>query len=239
MHPVGRRDEGIPPYASPSVPRRRGRAKLGTSQQSLERRSRAWNVARFSRVGMFLARRDALGAPRTPRHIRPERFGEFAACTNLPDLLSYLSPMPPGRPEAVPYGGDGAQCEYPWRCLNPTPRRRDPSSAVPPQDDNTGCRPVTSVGEKLAPPGCPPCRKRGVPQCSHWGGGDTSFVSAVGAAFGRLKLSTKCRQLEKPKWKLPKKFPFWHRLNVKGGIPSPLHNPPMRVQACRTGLSTV
>ena len=47
------------------------------------------------------------------------------------------------------------------------------------------------------------------------------------------QLSTKCRQLEKPKWKLPKKFPFWHRLNVKGGIPSPspLHNPPMRVQA--------
>ena len=25
MHPVGRRDEGIPPYASPSVSRRRGR----------------------------------------------------------------------------------------------------------------------------------------------------------------------------------------------------------------------
>ncbi len=46
-----------------------------------------------------------------------------------------------------------------------------------------------------------------------------------------IKLSTKCRQLEPPKWKLPKKFPFWHRLNVKGGIPSPLHNPPMRVQA--------
>ena len=53
------------------------------------------------------------------------------------------------------------------------------------------------------------------------------------ATKGRPKLSTKCRQLEPPKWKLPKKFPFWHRLNVKGGIPSPspLHNPPMRVQA--------
>ena len=44
----------------------RGRAELGTSQQSLERRSIAWNVTRFSRVGMFLARRDALGGPRTP-----------------------------------------------------------------------------------------------------------------------------------------------------------------------------
>ena len=46
-----------------SCPCRRGRAKLGTSQQSLERRSRVWNVTRFSRVGMFLARRDALGGP--------------------------------------------------------------------------------------------------------------------------------------------------------------------------------
>ena len=46
-----------------SCPRRRGRAKLGTSQQSLERRSRVWNVTRFSRVGMFLARRVALGGP--------------------------------------------------------------------------------------------------------------------------------------------------------------------------------
>ena len=118
MHPVGRRDEGIPPYASPSVPRHRGALR-------------------------------PCGRPCTPRHIRPERFGEFAACTNLPDLLSYCSPMPPGRPEAVPYGGDGAQCEYPWRCLNPTPRRRDPSSGPPPQDDNTGWCPVTAVGEGL------------------------------------------------------------------------------------------
>ncbi len=46
-----------------------------------------------------------------------------------------------------------------------------------------------------------------------------------------LKLSTKCRQLETQKWELPKKFPFLRGLNVKGGIPSPLHNPPMRVQA--------
>ena len=52
---------------------------------------------------------------------------------------------------------------------------------------------------------------------------------------GLLKLSTKCRQLETPKWELPIKFPFWHGLNVKGGIPSPLHNPPMHVQALPHG----
>ena len=46
-----------------------------------------------------------------------------------------------------------------------------------------------------------------------------------------FKLSTKCRQLETPKWELPKKFPFWHGMNVKGELPSPLHNPPMRVYA--------
>ncbi len=33
------------------------------AEQSLERRSRVWNVTRFSRVGMFLARRVALGGP--------------------------------------------------------------------------------------------------------------------------------------------------------------------------------
>ena len=90
------------------------------------------------RGGQCVPRRGALrpcGRPRTPRHIRPERSGEFAACTNSPDLFSYLSPMPPGRPEAVPYGGDGELCEYPWRCLNPPPRRRDPSSPAPPQND--------------------------------------------------------------------------------------------------------
>ena len=47
----------------------------------------------------------------------------------------------------------------------------------------------------------------------------------------RPKLSTKCRQLETPKWELPKKFPFWRGWNVKGELPSPLHNPPMRVYA--------
>ena len=46
-----------------------------------------------------------------------------------------------------------------------------------------------------------------------------------------FKLSTKCRQLETPKWELPKKFPFWHGMNVKGELPSPHHNPPMRVYA--------
>ena len=30
---------------------------------------------------------------------------------------------------------------------------------------------------------------------------------------------------------VPKKFPFWHGWNVKGELPSPLHNPPMRVYA--------
>ena len=49
-------------------------------------------------------------------------------------------------------------------------------------------------------------------------------------ARGSLKLSTKCRQLETQKWELPKKFPFLHRWNVKRGLPSPLHNLPMRVE---------
>ena len=102
MHPVGRRDEGIPPYASPSVPRRRSRAKLGTSQQSLERRSRAWNVARFSRVGMFLARRDVSRRPvhakaypiRTVRRIRS--LYEFAGPSFL--LIPYAAGTSGGRP---------------------------------------------------------------------------------------------------------------------------------------------
>ena len=40
-----------------------------------------------------------------------------------------------------------------------------------------------------------------------------------------LKLSTKCRQLEWQKWKLPKKFPFLRGLNVKGDSPSPFTIP--------------
>ena len=51
------------------------------------------------------------------------------------------------------------------------------------------------------------------------------------AAKGHPKLSTKCRQLEGKNGNFRKKFPFLRELNVKGGIPSPLHNPPMRVEA--------
>ena len=47
-------------------------AELGTSQQSLERHSRAWNVTRFSRVGMFLARRDVLDDPHSAQRCHPE-----------------------------------------------------------------------------------------------------------------------------------------------------------------------
>ena len=42
-------------------------------------------------------------------------------------------------------------------------------------------------------------------------------------------LSTKCRQLENKNGNFQKMFPFLHRLDVKRGIPSPLHNLPMRV----------
>ena len=35
----------------------------------------------------------------------------------------------------------------------------------------------------------------------------------------RVKLSTKCRQLERQKWELPKKFPFLHRLYCERGLP--------------------
>ena len=42
---------------------------------------------------------------------------------------------------------------------------------------------------------------------------------------GAFKLSTKCRQLERQKWKLPKKFPFLRVLNVKGDSPSPFTIP--------------
>ena len=140
-----------------------------------------WGREEQSGLSVTAVGADALGGPCTPRHIRPERFGEFAACTNSPVLFSCLSPVPPGRPEAVPYGGDGVRCEYPWRCMNPTPRRRDPSSAAPPQDDNTGCRSVPPQWERLASPGCPPCLKGGAPVLT-LGRGDTSFVSAVGVA---------------------------------------------------------
>ncbi len=40
------------------------------AEQSLERRSRVWNVTRFSRVGMFLAHRDAIGGPQSLPRVR-------------------------------------------------------------------------------------------------------------------------------------------------------------------------
>ena len=40
-----------------------------------------------------------------------------------------------------------------------------------------------------------------------------------------LKLSTKCRQLEKPKRELLKKFPFWYDWNVKGESHPPSQSP--------------
>jgi len=53
--------------------------------------------------------------------------------------------------------------------------------------------------------------------------------AARAAGCRPLKLSTKCRQLEGQKWELAKKFPFLRRLNVKRGLPSPLHNHPMQI----------
>ena len=75
--------------------------------------------------------------------------------------------------------------------------------------------------------------KRGAKQrnCHQYQVVSTRRVLKAKDALKYLKLSTKCRQLETPKWELPKKFPFWHGLNVKGELPSPLHNPPMRVYA--------
>ena len=54
-----------------------------------------------------------------------------------------------------------------------------------------------------------------------------------------FKLSTLCRQLEGKTGNFRKKFPVLRRLNVKGGIPSPLHNPPMRVQTMPHGRRVV
>ena len=60
-----------------------------------------------------------------------------------------------------------------------------------------------------------------------------SFFQLSGGASPSLTGYARILQhaLEMPKWELPKKFPFWHGLNVKGELPSPLHNPPMRVYA--------
>ena len=38
-----------------------------------------------------------------------------------------------------------------------------------------------------------------------------------------LKLSTKCRQLERQKWELSKKFPFLRISNARGNNQSPFH----------------
>ena len=54
-----------------------------------------------------------------------------------------------------------------------------------------------------------------------------------------LKLSTKCRQPERQKWELPKKFPFLHGLYVKGDSPSPFTDPPCKTNLVCKGLSTV
>ena len=61
---------------------------------------------------------------------------------------------------------------------------------------------------------------------------DKSFIA-------RFKLSTKCRQLEKQKWELPKKFPFLHRLYRERGLPSPLALSPCESDLLCMGLSTV
>ena len=90
----------------------RGRAELGTSQQSLERHSRAWNVAAelgtsrvsrasgcFSRVGMPSAAHARQG------HNWAKRIGEFVSAANSPILFSCLSPIPSGRPGGRPLHG--------------------------------------------------------------------------------------------------------------------------------------
>ena len=56
---------------------------------------------------------------------------------------------------------------------------------------------------------------------------------------GPSKLSTKCRQLERQKWELPKKFPFLHRLYRERGLPSPLALSPCESDLFCMGLSTV
>ena len=67
------------------------------------------------------------------------------------------------------------------------------------------------------------------------------IISSGSHAFARKppKLSTKCRQLESKNGNFRKKFPFLRRLNVKGGLPSTLHNPPMRVGTLPHGRRVV
>ena len=80
----------------------RGRAELGTSQQSLERRAflARRDVSRasgcFSRVGMPSAARARQG------HNWAKRIGEFVSAANSPILFSCLSPIPPGGDKPPP-----------------------------------------------------------------------------------------------------------------------------------------
>ena len=54
------------------------------------------------------------------------------------------------------------------------------------------------------------------------------------------RLRSSCRQSVdslKAKMETSEKVPIFARLNVKGGIPSPLHNPPMRIEAFLHGFA--
>ena len=83
----------------------RGRAELGTSQQSLERHAflARRDVSRasgcFSRVGMPSAARARQG------HNWAKRIGEFVSAANSPILFSCLSPIPSGRSGGRPLHG--------------------------------------------------------------------------------------------------------------------------------------
>ena len=54
-----------------------------------------------------------------------------------------------------------------------------------------------------------------------------------------LKLSTKCRQLERQKWELSKKFPFLRISNARGNNQSPLALSPCESDLFCMGLSSV
>ena len=169
-------------------PCRRGRAELGTSQQSLERRSRAWNVARFSRVGMFLARRDVSRASGCPRRVMREndrsrsavKTGEVGSV--LPHLSAALtfSPAGGGTDPSVTAAGGGATS--PFRGGQGASRHRRRGGLWPP--------PKTAFLEKRADEQCSSLRLLR----SAVGGGNTSPCRGgqghpiVGAAFGRLLL---------------------------------------------------
>ena len=136
-----------------SRPRRRRRAKLGTS--------------RFSRVGLPSAARKAFhahgegGAKRRMRSLQRARYPHpvsrmpcaltVVRCAagyingkdrrirrlyEFADPLFLFIPNAAGRGQAAaPTAKTVVRCEYPWRRQNPTRRRRDPSSVSAPQDD--------------------------------------------------------------------------------------------------------